>query len=473
MVLVALLTTLAVVAAGTRMMKPVYSASSMVRLSEVRTGPVGYSDLTYSEQLQNTYVELMQSRPYLDTVIQQLKLNISPETLATMINVEALPTTELIQITANDGNPEQAAAIANQLAVRALAQPPTSYTISIVESATVPTKPIRPQPMLYLAVAGLVGLVGGLGLAFLFENLDRTIHTATDLGKLAGAPLLGSIPSFSVRGKKNGQAVLLNGVDGAPAGEAFRVLSANTAARMTKRAQTGHSATVLIASAETGTGKSTVLSNLATALAREGQRVIVVGANLRHPDLAHVFGISDRVFQNKILSDPRDAVTALVNTGVPNVWLLPASILSATLDLPPAFWMRELFETLGRDADVMMVDSPAILTSADTTTLAPLVDGVLLVAARDETTDRDLELARTQIEAVGGRILGIVFNKAELSDMGNIYAAPVGRRVLSTNGHSARTKTMLAQVTSVEARGARSKTVPSDANHTEKLEKAG
>ena len=238
-VLTTLLATLAVVAAGTRVMAPVYSASAMVRLSEVRTGPVGYSDITYTGQLQNTYVQLIQSRPSLDTVIEQLGLNVPTKTLAGMIKVEALPATELIKITANSGDPAQTAAIANLLAVRAIAQPPASYTVSIVEPATAPTTPTRPQPMLYLAVAGLVGLLGGLGLAFLFENMDRTIHTAADLGESIGAPLLGSIPSFRVRRKQKGQAALLDGTDGALAGEAFRVLSANTVVRVAKRAKIG------------------------------------------------------------------------------------------------------------------------------------------------------------------------------------------------------------------------------------------
>ena len=462
-VAVTLLATLAIVAAGSRVMKPVYQASSMIRLSEVLAGPAGYSDLTYSQQLQNTYVQLIGSRPYLDTVIQQLKLNVSPETLASMVKVQAVPSTWLIQITATDGNPAQAAAISNQLAVRALAQPPAAYTISIVEPAAVPTIPIRPQPALYLAIAALVGLLGGLGLAFLVESLDGTIHTAVGLGESAGAPLLGAIPNFRIRGQHKGQAALADGIDGTLAGEAFRVLSANTVARLVRGMKIGHAATILVASPEPGAGKSTVLSHLATTLAKEGQRVVVVGANLLHQDLTQVFGVSDQTHHNAVLSAPRDAAAALLNTGIPNVRILPSDVLSATLELPPAYWMRELLETLGREADVVLVDSPAILASADATTLAPLVDGVLLVAAMDKTTDHNLEVARTQIEAVGGKTLGVVFNRAKLPGRQNIYVAPVGGRVVPA------TKAALTRVTTPEVNGPLDKAA---SNHVEKLEKA-
>jgi capsular polysaccharide biosynthesis protein/Mrp family chromosome partitioning ATPase len=471
-VLITLLATLAVVAAGIHITAPVYSASAIVRIAEVRTGPAAYSDITYSQQLQNTYVQLLQSRPSLDSVIQKLGLNVKPQTLAGMIKVEALAATELIRVTANGGNAEQAAAIANSLAVLATEEVPTSYSITVVAPAVAPDAPSRPQPTLYMLLAAVVGLVGGLGLAFLFENLDTTIRTVDDLGRPAGAPLLGSIPRFRVKRRQRGQPILLDGTDGTPAVEAIRVLSANTTARVSRRVLPGHSASILVASPESGEGRSTVLANLAAIMAREGQRVIVVGTNLLHPDLSRVFGVSDGVSQGEVLGDPLDALTLLVHTGIPDVRLLPASALSATLDLPTAIWMRELIETLAQKADVVLLDSPAILSSADATMLAPLVDGVLLVVARGKTTDRSLELARAQIDAVGGRILGIVFNRAEIPGNGNIYAGPVGGWMPAANGHDARARAALPRVTAVEARRALERTTQNHENHEERIKKA-
>lgn len=414
-VLFTLIATVGIVAAGTALMAPVFSASAMVRIAEVRTAPATYSDATYSQQLQNTYIQLLQSRPSLETVIQQLKLGVKPEALQANVKVEGIPASELIKVTATRGDPKQAADVANALAELATRNMPPSYSITVAVLATPPDAPARPQPALYVTLAAVLGLIGGLGLAFLFENMDRTIHSTEDLERAAGVPMLGWIPRFGKpKQKVRGKVTLLDGSGGA-AVEAFRLLSANVLARAAAQSRDRRTqpATFLITSPEAGTGKSTVLVNLAATMARVGQRVIVVGTKLLHPDLPLALGVPERLAMGAVSRAPGNAGAALVDTRIPHVRLLSSSAPSSGIGLPPSVWLRELVETLADDADVVLLDSPAILASADAALLAPLVDGILIVAASDLTTDQDLELARAQLEAVGGSVLGVVFNKAD------------------------------------------------------------
>jgi capsular exopolysaccharide synthesis family protein len=432
-----LLATLAVVAFGTARMSPLYSASALVRLTETRTGPASYSDLTYAERLRNTYVQLLESRPVLDAAAQQLGEGYSGEILEEMVDAQALPSTELIRITADGGSPQEAADIAGVMAQQAIAMSSPPYVVSMVGPPTPPPSPDRPRPALYMSLAALLGLLGGLGLAFLFERLDGTIHSAEALRATAGAPLLGWVPSLRLGRSRRNSAVLVDGTTGAAGIEAFRHLGANILARISALSEGKPGAfSLLVTSPEPRAGKSTVLANLAVAIAQEGRRVVVVGSDLRNPSLEQVFG----VLRLPSGTEPTLASTALedrlVWTRVPGVRLLPSQSYASI----PRQQLEVLVDRLAESGDVVLFDSPAALASADAAILAPLVDGVLLVVAKERTTDRNLALAQAELEAAGGRVLGVILNRSEIPSDGSYYDyRPRGRTpVVAARGIAAK-----------------------------------
>ncbi|MCK4693497.1 MAG: polysaccharide biosynthesis tyrosine autokinase, partial [Anaerolineales bacterium] len=460
-IVVTAIVSVAIVGVGSYLITPVYSASAVVRITQIQDGGVSYYDLNYSERLMNTYSHLLESRPFLEEVIQRLQVNITSVELANSIKIEPLANTELIQITVENTNPGMAMGIANTLGDLLVEQRENLYTgqgrsvreilqdqlavveenlaadranlqkllnrgadlaqggiaqdlssriqvqeqtyamllneyeraqiaeaarassISVVEPAIIPEEPIKPRNILNITLGALVGLVGGMGLAFLFENLDLAIYTVDKLEAATKLPLLGSIPHLDLPRKPSHRAVLLRGNRQSPPREAFRILRTNVNALMIDIA----AKTLLIASAEQGAGKSTILANLAVSMAQAGRKVVMVDSDLRHPYLHVLFGISNDWGLITMITRPSrvSSSTQLAKTKFPGVSLLTSG------PLPPnpgervgSIQMRKLIAELRLEADMVLLDSPPILNFADGAALASMVDGVVLVAARGE-----------------------------------------------------------------------------------------
>ena len=140
--------------------------------------------------------------------------------------------------------------------------------------------------MMNLLLGAVIGLIGGVGLGLLFENLDPALHSSDDLVSAVTVPLLGRIPRFKTRNRsRSGEIALGNGFSPS-ATEAFLGLSVNVLSLNSGVCPK----TMLISSAEPRAGKSTVLVHLGAALAQAGRQVIVVDGDLRDPCLHHRTG---------------------------------------------------------------------------------------------------------------------------------------------------------------------------------------
>lgn len=298
-----------------------------------------------------------------------------------------------------------------------VAEASRANSVTIIEPAVQPDTPSRPRRTLNIALGTLVGLVGGIGLAFLFENLDPAIHSADDLEAVARVPVWGYIPSFAISRKSRHGKIPLDGDGRAPAGEAFRILRTN----ILSPGSGTPPKTILITSAEPGAGKSTVLVNLAAAMAQAGRKVVVVDSDLRHPCLHQVFDLPNEMGLSSIIHDSIGPDKALQATKIQGVSVLTGGPLAPNpaklLDLSK---MKALVQKLAEEADIVLFDTPPILAVADTAILAPLVDGVLLVAARDQATRKHIQSTLQQLDRVGARVLGLIFNKAKAGD-GDYY----------------------------------------------------
>jgi non-specific protein-tyrosine kinase len=488
--------TVGIVAVGTLRMTPVYSASTMIRVAQFQDAS-GYSDLMYATRLINTYTYVLKSRPLLDEVIKRLQLSTPSGELAGQISVQSLTDTELIVITVDSADPQQAADVADALATLLTEQSQTMYSgpgktareilqeqiavveeklradrallqslgenttdetlvaqkedlttkirlqeqtysmllnqydqaqtrealransISIVEPALVPGAPSKPRTKLNIALAGVVGLVGGLAMSFLFENLDPGIHSAESLGAATSLTVLGSIPTFGVRRWFRRRTVLLNGEGWSSAGESFRILRSSLIAQPAGTLPK----TLLITSAERGAGKSTVVANLATAITQAGRRVVIVDGDVRHPCQHTIFGLRNEQGLSNLIVHLGECVMAAQETSIPGLRVLTSGPLPPNpAELFSQARMGELLAELAKDADIVLLDSPPILGVADTMVLAPIVEAVLLVAARDQTTGRRIQAALQQMAQVGAKVLGLVFNKAKAGDTDRYYS---------------------------------------------------
>jgi succinoglycan biosynthesis transport protein ExoP len=283
-------------------------------------------------------------------------------------------------------------------------------SISIVEPAIVPEEPSKPRVKLNMVLGALVGLMGGIGLAFLFENLSPSINSAHDFEAIAGAPLLGRVPRLQIREGAWQETIPLNKGNVKPhTSEAFRVLAASTLALISDE----HLKTVLISSAEPNAGKSTILANLAVAIAETGRQVIVVDGDLHHPRVHRIFGLVKTPGLTDVILDPSQLAAALQQTKMNRI----RAIVSGSMQPDPGVLlnapaMPEIMSKLAEEADVVLWDGPPLQVAADAALLARMVDGVMLVAKRSQTERNEFQAACQQLADVKAKLLGIIVNQA-------------------------------------------------------------
>ncbi|HEV2426210.1 MAG TPA: CpsD/CapB family tyrosine-protein kinase, partial [Terriglobia bacterium] len=263
-------------------------------------------------------------------------------------------------------------------------------------------------------------------LAFVQEALDYSVRSADEVEGLVGLPSLAVIPaSGSVparqypltkansNGHRNGAVALtvLKNPTSALA-ESYRTLRTSillsTAARPPQ--------VLLLTSAHPGEGKTTTALNLSMALAQRGSRVLVVDADLRKPGVAAALGLPNDKGLSSVLTGAHSAEDALQRIeAAPSLWVLtsgprppnPAELLSS-----PS--MADLLAELRTHFDHVVLDSPPSLLLTDATVLTTLADGVLLVVETGVTARGALIRARRTLQAAGGRLLGVVMNKADI-----------------------------------------------------------
>jgi capsular polysaccharide biosynthesis protein len=179
---------------------PQYSASTtLMVMRPTDTAQILYQDIQVSRQLVQTYREIARSRRVLMVAIANNALALNVEDLRDKIDVVSLRDTELITITATDSDPEVAALIANGVTsafMEEIIEIMQVENINLVDPAVAPLEPESPRVLLNVAVALVVGMVAALGLAFLYEYLDRTIKDPDEISRLLELPVLGVIPKM-------------------------------------------------------------------------------------------------------------------------------------------------------------------------------------------------------------------------------------------------------------------------------------
>ncbi|NLY78042.1 MAG: hypothetical protein GX080_08190 [Tissierellia bacterium] len=156
-----------------------------------------YNDILLNQKLVSTYGQLVKTRAVADEVIRNLNLDISYEAFREKVNVNLVQDTEIIRLEVVDTNPALAAEIANETAqvfMESVKDIMKVENIQVIDEARVPDKPIKPRPMLNMAIAGVLGLMIGVFITFLLEFLDNTIKTPDDVERHLELPVIGTIP---------------------------------------------------------------------------------------------------------------------------------------------------------------------------------------------------------------------------------------------------------------------------------------
>ncbi len=291
--------------------------------------------------------------------------------------------------------------------------------------ATVPETPVSPKPLRSAILGFGVGLFAAIGLAFLLEQFDTRLRHTDEVARILRRPILGRIPRISKKILGEGPVVALSQPDGQPA-EAFRMLRTNLEFM---RVDDDVKSLVITSSAQ-GEGKSVCVANLAVTLAMGGKKVFIVDADLRRPRQHHYFGLENAVGLSTVatgqtsLDDALQKVRLEPVTGANDVdfetWARGSESLSRIYvltsgPLPPnpgeivsSRRFAAVLERLAKVADVILVDSPAMLAVGDAAALASLVDGLIYLVDMHVATRPMLQQAADQLVRLPCRSLGLV-----------------------------------------------------------------
>lgn len=276
--------------------------------------------------------------------------------------------------------------------------------ISIIEEANAPNRPAKPRPVVNLALGLAVGLVTGIGLAFLLENLDTTLYTTEQIESATQMSMVGQVPA-----SKDDLAIARLGSGHYPQLESFRRLRTNILA-----STDGSSQVVLLTSAKRGEGKSTVSGNLAVTVAQSGREVVVVDCDLRLPTVHKLFDLPNKRGLTNILAGEVSLDEAIQYSAFPRVQVITSGPLPPNpTELLGSQRMLDLIEQLKNTYDFIVLDTPALLSVADAAVLAPAVDNVILVVAQAQTRRGDVQAVRQQLSNVRVKSMEVVVNRAE------------------------------------------------------------
>jgi polysaccharide biosynthesis transport protein len=281
----------------------------------------------------------------------------------------------------------------------------SANNISIVDRADAPNKPSSPRPVLNLLIAGLAGLGLGAGLALLSEGLDQAVRTGADLEETLGVPLLGAAPALR-RGASPSEAL----ADArSPLAEAFQ------AVRTALQFSTPHGfpKTLLVTSPWPGTGKTTTAFAISQYVARLGVCALLVEADLRHPALGELVGANRASGLSTVLTGAATLEEVVQPTHLANLFVVtagPSAPVPAELLAGPRLPL--LVAEAARRFDVVIFDGPPVMGLADAPIIGAAVEGSIIVAAADRTTQAQVREAMRRMAMAGARVLGAVLNRA-------------------------------------------------------------
>jgi succinoglycan biosynthesis transport protein ExoP len=297
--------------------------------------------------------------------------------------------------------------------------------IAVLDRAEVPDEPARPAKLFNYALGLCAGLLIGVCVGFVQENMHAGLRTPDEVAELTGLSLLAVVPRGA--GDEDKKVSLV------PAGsksnweperalsEAYRTLRGSVLL-----GREGSIQRILFTSAQPQEGKTTLSLNLACSLAQLGKRVLVIDADMRRPDCSRQLGIKAEAGLREFLEEEVEADAIVYETALKNLWMIPAGKSTGVAsDLLYSPRLRTLLNSMSEKFEHIVIDTPPSLVLSDARTIAPLADAVVMVVS--DSTNRAALLRTTQIFSDAGiPFLGYVMNRVSLDTLDYGYYRDYG-----------------------------------------------
>ncbi len=430
----------------------IYQTHATLLVEQRRAGytSAGISDYGISSQLAKTYARLITAGPFLQKVSEKENL----ERLG-QISTRTQENPPLLEIHVRDTNPNLVAEVANALALNfidhvieqrlteiaklqaaATAQGITDIqslvtaqftaldSLTLLEPVSAPSSPIAPDIQQNVTFGIMLGLASAIGLAFLISNIRDTVRNPDDIRNKFGVSLLGMVFQWSTKDVSENDLV----VDSAPKSgfaEAFKQIRTNLQFASSKT----DARVYLTSSPGPGDGKSTLISNLAVAIAQTGKKVVMFDGDLRRPTVHRRFkNVSRDIGLSNYLSDNTTSLeSVLQDTDIDGVRVVTSGPIPPNpSELLDSVRMKQAITEAKSVADIVLIDCPPVLMVADTPIISTLVDMAVLVV--DSFTTKSSSFAATvdTLNNSGVQIAGVIMNKVKKPRFGYGYGYGYG-----------------------------------------------
>jgi capsular exopolysaccharide synthesis family protein len=306
-----------------------------------------------------------------------------------------------------------------------------STNIVVVDPGRTAPSPKRPSYPLNLALGLGIGLVGGIGLAFMQEGLDNTVHTPEQVESVAGLPSFGIVPEAISEHPGRRRLSRSKVADGdfnigkdphSQMAEAFRALRTSILLSNVDAPPK----VIMVTSSLPQEGKTTTSVNVAISLSQQGSKVLLIDGDLRRPSLhtrLKLASLNNNVGLSGTLASTNGFRPDFLQVPeAPNLFVLPAGARPPyPAELLGSKRMRDFLDKWRKEFDFIVVDTPPVLSVTDPVVMSRNVDAVLLVVRSKKTTKLSLLRTRDILLRANALIAGVLVNRVDLSSPEHYY----------------------------------------------------
>lgn len=405
--------------------KPVYQAQTTIVIAKsdnTTNAASTLNDVNASQKLATTYGEIAKSELVLNKVAENLGMGSDGKTISKNLTVKPVENTSILSVSVKDLDAEQAAKIANEIADVFSEEVSKIYkldNVSQLSVAKVPTAPANNTLTrdIIIAVAIAIAVVGGF--AFLRFYLDDTVKHSDEVEKNYGLAVTGKISKNDMKNKKDASELVVEKYPKAIVSENIKSLRTN----LQFTAVDKNLKTILVTSTSASEGKSFVSANLAISFAQTDKKVLLVDCDLRKGRVHRLFDIPNTDGLSNLLTDELENLNHYIhNTAINNLDVItcgtyppnPSELLASRKN-------KKLLTSLRHRYDIIIFDGAPVGGLADSVILSSLMDETLIVIKDANTSKNDLMAAKSELDKVGAKVAGVVFNMVNRKKSSKYY----------------------------------------------------